>query len=31
MNKGVYDPDIVMAEGYQISTTAATKYSFIGI
>jgi hypothetical protein len=31
MPVGVYDPDIVMADGYQISTSSATKYSFIGI
>jgi hypothetical protein len=31
MPTGAYDPDIVMAEGYQISTTNTTKYTFIGI
>ncbi len=31
MPKGVYDIDVVMGEGYQISTNSATKYSFIGI
>jgi hypothetical protein len=31
MPAGAYDIDVVMAEGYQISTTSATKYSFIGI
>jgi outer membrane protein assembly factor BamB len=31
MPAGAYDPDVVMAEGYQISTITSTKYSFIGI
>jgi uncharacterized protein YegL len=31
MPQGAYDPDVIMAEGYQISTIAETKYSFIGI
>jgi hypothetical protein len=31
MPEGVYDTVIKMAEGYQISTAASTKYSFIGI
>ncbi len=31
MPEGIYDTDIVMAEGYQISTTASTRYSFIGV
>ncbi|UCE37777.1 MAG: VWA domain-containing protein [Thermoplasmata archaeon] len=31
MPAGVYDPDIVMAEGYQISTIGNAKYNFIGI
>jgi hypothetical protein len=31
MPVGVYDPDIIMAEGYQISTSAATKYTYIGV
>jgi hypothetical protein len=31
MPKGAYDTDVVMSEGYQISTTAVTRYSFIGI
>jgi uncharacterized protein YegL len=31
MPEGAYDPYVVMAEGYQISTTDDTKYSFIGI
>jgi hypothetical protein len=31
MPMGAYDTEIIMAEGYQISTTANTKYSFIGI
>jgi uncharacterized protein YegL len=31
MPSGVYDPNIVMAEGYQISTIGITKYNFIGI
>ncbi|MEE9152206.1 MAG: hypothetical protein V3U20_10305, partial [Thermoplasmata archaeon] len=30
MPSGAYDPDVVMAEGYQISTTGPTKYSFVG-
>jgi hypothetical protein len=31
MPQGVYDPDIVMGEGYQISASAKTKYIFLGI
>ncbi|UCG69021.1 MAG: VWA domain-containing protein, partial [Thermoplasmata archaeon] len=31
MPEGAYDPYVVMAEGYQISTITDTKYSFIGI
>ncbi|UCE36065.1 MAG: VWA domain-containing protein [Thermoplasmata archaeon] len=31
MPKGAYDVDVVMAEGYQISTTYPTFYSYIGI
>jgi hypothetical protein len=31
MSKGAYDPDLVMAEGYQVSNTALTEYSFVGI
>jgi hypothetical protein len=30
MPKGVYDVEVVIAEGYQISTDFATKFSFIG-
>ena len=30
MPADAYDPILVMAEGYQISTSAATKYTFIG-
>ncbi|UCE73490.1 MAG: hypothetical protein JSV56_10735, partial [Methanomassiliicoccales archaeon] len=31
MPKGAYDPDMIMAEGYQISTNDITKYSYVGI
>jgi hypothetical protein len=31
MPAGAYDPDIIMTEGYQISTISATKYTFIGV
>ncbi len=31
MPEGAYDPNVIMADGYQISTTAFTKYTFIGI
>ena len=31
MPADTYDPVLVMSEGYQISTSAATKYTFIGI
>jgi len=31
MPEGAYDPVIVMTEGYQISTSIATKFIFIGI
>ncbi|UCF08781.1 MAG: right-handed parallel beta-helix repeat-containing protein [Thermoplasmata archaeon] len=30
MPQGAYDPVLVMAEGYQISTSGATKFTFIG-
>ncbi len=30
MPHGVFDPLLMMGEGYQISTTSMTKYSFIG-
>lgn len=30
MEKGAYDPEIVMTKGYQISTVSQTKYTFIG-
>jgi len=30
MPEGAYDPVLVMAEGYQISTSSTTKYTFIG-
>jgi hypothetical protein len=30
MEKGAYDPEIVMTVGYQISTNTQTKYTFIG-
>ena len=31
MPAGAYDPVIVMTEGYQISTSSATKFIFIGV
>ncbi|UCG69259.1 MAG: hypothetical protein JSV09_16020 [Thermoplasmata archaeon] len=31
MPQGAYDTDVLMGEGYQISTTTNTKYIFIGI
>jgi hypothetical protein len=31
MPQGVYDTEIIMARGYQISTQVATSYSFVGI
>jgi hypothetical protein len=31
MPSGIYDEDVEMGRGYQISTSVATKYSFIGI
>ncbi|UCF08734.1 MAG: hypothetical protein JSW28_03315, partial [Thermoplasmata archaeon] len=31
MPVGVYDPLLVMTEGYQVSTSDATKFTFIGI
>jgi hypothetical protein len=31
MPQGAFDPDIIMTEGYQISTSASTKYTFIGV
>jgi hypothetical protein len=31
MPKGVYDVDVVMVEGYQVSTNSATMFSFIGL
>lgn len=31
MPRGAYDPDIIMTEGYQISTSASTTYIFIGV
>jgi hypothetical protein len=31
MPPGAYDPDIIMAEGFQISTLTGTKYTFIGV
>jgi parallel beta-helix repeat protein len=31
MPAGAYDPILVMAEGYQISTSGLTKFTFIGI
>jgi hypothetical protein len=30
MEKGAYDPEIVMTKGYRISTIMQTKYTFIG-
>jgi hypothetical protein len=30
MPAGAFDPTLVMTEGYQVSTTASTKYTFIG-
>ena len=31
MPAGAYDPMLVMTEGYQISTSSATKFTFIGV
>ncbi len=31
MPAGAYDPDMVLAEGYQISTSNLTKFTFIGV
>jgi hypothetical protein len=31
MPKGAYDPDMTMGEGYQLSITGSSIYSFIGI
>jgi hypothetical protein len=31
MPQGAFDPILVMAEGYQVSTSSSTKYSFVGI
>jgi hypothetical protein len=31
MPEGAYDPILVMTEGYQISTSSATKFTFIGV
>jgi hypothetical protein len=31
MSEGAYDPVLMMAEGYQISTSSTTKFTFIGI
>ncbi len=31
MGPGAFDPQLLMSEGYQISTTKATKYTFIGV
>ncbi len=31
MPEGIYDTDVVMGEGYQVSTTSVTKYTFVGI
>ncbi len=31
MGAGAYDPVLVMTEGYQISTSGATKFTFIGV
>jgi hypothetical protein len=31
MPDGIYDADIERGLGYQISTTAATKYTFVGV
>jgi hypothetical protein len=30
MQVGIYDVDVLMGEGYQISTTSTTKHSFVG-
>jgi hypothetical protein len=31
MPAGVYDPEIIMGDGYQISTSNDTKYTYIGV
>jgi hypothetical protein len=31
MQEGIYDSDVVMCEGYQVSTISPTKFSFVGI
>jgi hypothetical protein len=31
MPQGAYDPDIIMGEGYQISTVTDSKYIFLGV
>ncbi|UCG69925.1 MAG: VWA domain-containing protein [Thermoplasmata archaeon] len=31
MPEGAYDPQMVMGEGYQISTTSATKFIYVGV
>jgi hypothetical protein len=31
MSKGAYDPELVMSEGFQLSTSNTTKFTFIGI
>ena len=31
MPQGAYDPVLVMTEGYQISTSSATKFIFVGV
>ncbi len=31
MPEGIYDTNVVMAEGYQVSTTSATKFTFVGV
>ena len=31
MPKGAFDPILVMAEGYQISTSGTTKFTFVGV
>jgi hypothetical protein len=31
MPEGAFDSDVLLSEGYQISTSGPTKYSFVGI
>ncbi len=31
MPEGIYDVDVMMGEGYQVSTTSATKFTFVGV